>query len=416
VIDGPTFFGVTEDDLQERFLLDHDRLLSLVHSSDRATSVCFADGPHAPTDRGTLGILMRAARVVRPSPDTNFTVQLLTALRARAATIVTDCAACDRPLLHTRLSVASRPTLCGEPTCAAQCVSHGAGVDALADLRVNGEAAALAFRMLVHTMRALHGAQFPYVPRTVTDADLDFFVGFSPALKEMLRSLGVASETALLERLCTDDLETELSRESTLREAIMAVMQWRLAHAAYALRPLQSQSRACLVEAASPRREAAFELTRAFYGGSFFAFTGSPFWRWHSILMFGLKVLSGSPHQLHGASLGSGVYLSPSLAMALRHATNGGRMQTASRRAPCVVALCEVVHAASLITSTVPAAAGGPRAVFGRAGMYVVHDASLITIRAILVGDDDGEMPFEANGDVDATCLYHTLVHAQQGS
>jgi len=44
---------------------------------------------------------------------------------------------------------------------------------------------------------------------------------------------------------------------------------------------------------------------------SFYAYHGSPFANWHSILRAGLKNQSGTGKQIHGAAYGSGVYLAP---------------------------------------------------------------------------------------------------------
>ena len=59
-----------------------------------------------------------------------------------------------------------------------------------------------------------------------------------------------------------------------------------------------------------PTKETAFRGLKRDYGSTF-AFHGSKFENWHSILRNGLYNASGTRHQLNGAAYGSGIYLSP---------------------------------------------------------------------------------------------------------
>ena len=59
-----------------------------------------------------------------------------------------------------------------------------------------------------------------------------------------------------------------------------------------------------------PTKETAFRGLKRDHGSTF-AFHGSKFENWHSILRNGLYNASGTRHQMNGAAYGSGIYLSP---------------------------------------------------------------------------------------------------------
>ena len=59
-----------------------------------------------------------------------------------------------------------------------------------------------------------------------------------------------------------------------------------------------------------PTKETAFRQLKREHGSTF-AFHGSKFENWHSILRNGLYNASGTRHQMNGAAYGSGIYLSP---------------------------------------------------------------------------------------------------------
>jgi len=92
------------------------------------------------------------------------------------------------------------------------------------------------------------------------------------------------------------------------------------------------------------RREAAFQERVRAGGGSQFYFSGSPFSRLHPILQQGLRVMSNTAHQLHGSSLGAGIYLTKTLSTALGYAAHAGSV---------------AARGASFSRSRWPAAAGG---------------------------------------------------------
>jgi poly [ADP-ribose] polymerase 6/8 len=77
--------------------------------------------------------------------------------------------------------------------------------------------------------------------------------------------------------------------------------------------------------------------------GSFYAWHGSPIANWHSIIRGGLKNLSGSSKQLHGAVNGSGIYLAPNSGLSMGYAGAGSgwnKSKLGEHNLSCL-ALCE---------------------------------------------------------------------------
>eukprot|EP01027_Heterolobosea_sp_BB2_P003868 GEZU01005824.1.p1 GENE.GEZU01005824.1~~GEZU01005824.1.p1 ORF type:complete len:667 (+),score=191.50 GEZU01005824.1:150-2150(+) len=77
-----------------------------------------------------------------------------------------------------------------------------------------------------------------------------------------------------------------------------------------------------ILMSSSPEREKEFQALKKQYG-SFFAWHGSPLPNWHAILRSGLKNMSGTKGQLHGAAYGSGVYLAATSSVSFGYARTG---------------------------------------------------------------------------------------------
>lgn len=79
--------------------------------------------------------------------------------------------------------------------------------------------------------------------------------------------------------------------------------------------------------------------------GSFYAFHGSPTGNWHSILRVGLKNMSNTQYQKHGAAYGSGVYMADNSHDSLAYCgqTRGWERSQMSAHFNCL-ALCEVIN------------------------------------------------------------------------
>jgi Poly(ADP-ribose) polymerase catalytic domain len=104
---------------------------------------------------------------------------------------------------------------------------------------------------------------------------------------------------------------------------------------------------------------------------STFAFHGSRWGNWHSILREGLLVASGTPYMAFGQALGPGIYLASDSATSLPHSGSDG-LWLGSTLSLCsrIMALCEILHTAS---ETRPG------------GVFVVGDAQRVLVRALLV-------------------------------
>eukprot|EP01116_Phalansterium_solitarium_P004513 TRINITY_DN1553_c0_g1_i2.p1 TRINITY_DN1553_c0_g1~~TRINITY_DN1553_c0_g1_i2.p1 ORF type:complete len:305 (+),score=125.06 TRINITY_DN1553_c0_g1_i2:874-1788(+) len=97
-----------------------------------------------------------------------------------------------------------------------------------------------------------------------------------------------------------------------------------------------------------PEKENNFQALKAKHG-SFYAFHGSPFGNWHSILRVGLKNFSNTSLMTTGAVYGSGVYLAPDSGTSLGYARSATGWDKSIFGKGGVylqcVCLCEVINA-----------------------------------------------------------------------
>jgi Poly(ADP-ribose) polymerase catalytic domain/ARTD15 N-terminal domain len=84
-------------------------------------------------------------------------------------------------------------------------------------------------------------------------------------------------------------------------------------------------------------------------GGSLFAFHGSSFYNWHSILRSRLKIASGTPLQANGSAHGKGIYLGEVLHVSLPFARRQSAWDNSLFGTSCF-ALCEIAPGATVLT------------------------------------------------------------------
>eukprot|EP01080_Neovahlkampfia_damariscottae_P011934 gene11934-5335_t len=136
----------------------------------------------------------------------------------------------------------------------------------------------------------------------------------------------------------------------------------------------------------TPEKEAIFREAKKKYG-SFYAWHGSALCNWHAIMRNGLKNMSGTSGQRHGAAYGSGVYLAPdsSTSFGYMQYNPGWKNSTFGTKSIGCLALCEVANH--------PMLKGQPNP------HYVVPDDSLIETRYFLV------FPSGCNSSVKASTI-----------
>lgn len=103
----------------------------------------------------------------------------------------------------------------------------------------------------------------------------------------------------------------------------------------------------------SPTKEANFQkLKAANKGNSFYCWHGSPLFNWNSILRDGLKNMSGTKMQIHGAAHGHGIYLARDSQTSYGYSQGGGSYRSGGTQqwgssqvkgTPKILALCEVI-------------------------------------------------------------------------
>uniref|UniRef100_A0A7S4DSE0 PARP catalytic domain-containing protein n=1 Tax=Lotharella globosa TaxID=91324 RepID=A0A7S4DSE0_9EUKA len=102
---------------------------------------------------------------------------------------------------------------------------------------------------------------------------------------------------------------------------------------------------------ASPQHEWKFQMEKSCTvksRSSIWAWHGSHFKNWHSIVRTSLKNMSGTKYQAHGASYGKGIYLAKKSGTSLGYSKfdNSGMwpLSKLGKTQPQVLALCEIVN------------------------------------------------------------------------
>jgi hypothetical protein len=95
-----------------------------------------------------------------------------------------------------------------------------------------------------------------------------------------------------------------------------------------------------------PETEKTFQDLKAKHG-AFYAFHGSNFGNWHSILRTGLKNMSGTSLMSTGAAYGNGIYMAPDSATSFGYAKIGSGWENSIFKGSNLqcLALCEVINA-----------------------------------------------------------------------
>lgn len=296
-------------------------------------------------------------------------MQLLQALDAYASQATSRCLICDAPLPEM-----PKPSVCEQSLCVFASEELGLAGDLILDLKSSPQVIDL---LLTITFSCLMDSQAPKIfhPQPL-------FIRPSSSTSTFAEDGGVASSSSssMSDNLahwrsvlnlmpCVTELSNLVDSEKTLREVLMqshpdlfSLLRW-----------IVRSNRACLeylspsdpgrfsedvvqtphqfrLTSASPAREAWFQNEKLQHG-SFFAWHGSPFENWHPILRQGLRCLSGTSLQRHGAAFGNGIYLSPHFGTSATYAIPRSSWPLSSMFAPagmggslCCLALCEVIN------------------------------------------------------------------------
>ena len=141
---------------------------------------------------------------------------------------------------------------------------------------------------------------------------------------------------------------------------------------------------------------------------SFFAFHGSSFDNWHSILRTGLRNFSNTAHMVNGAAYGSGVYFSPMLSVASRYSPPTdkiwGLSELLSKQDKCL-AICEIINRYQALTHSLSLSLiilSSPTDIKkGAGGIYVMTNEEYIVPRFLVISPSTDCVPNSLELDYD---------------
>jgi len=255
-------------------------------------------------------------------------------LNARIPQLHRFCVNCD----HTHIGILGglnepiRPSVCRRDLCSWAFTELGVGSASAYELASTAEVVDLLLAITTAAATSDRSSKildpFPLLVNHNGERYLD------PDEPDYLKARDVISKLPSMQQIVATNNEEDLDKICAERgEYVQGVFRWIISSCSAHLVSLSGDRRLAsmgtsfqfLMYSASPEREQAFATAKRTHG-SFFAFHGSPIENWHSILRKGVKNCSGTSLQLHGASYGPGVYLSPNASASLGYSKVGYRL------------------------------------------------------------------------------------------
>lgn len=302
--------------------------------------------------------------------------------------------------IHTRCVVCTihvegagiRPGPCSNSLCSHSFVEHGIGFSLEQNL-LNDPNVFDILIVFLYAASAVGGRISLFFPRDLLNDDSSQNIALLREILELVPSVeemcGHAKKSTLRQHL--DALHPLMYR--ILRSMITSNRCFvQSSHVSCVADNLDKKSFTFTVNV-SPERETEFaRLKRNTPLGSFVAFHGASLGSFTSILGNGLKNMSGTTYQSHGALYGNGVYLADEVNLAKSYSgirTNSVWPKSCFGRDISVVAGCEVIHRQEEMRGTRKTEGF---AVIGGTKIFIVKDESYIIPRFLLVNPRHHDM------------------------
>jgi len=291
-----------------------------------------------------------------PPKDTRFFVHLMEYVKDRINNCTKNCIICDSVLPYQML----KPAVCDSALCLYSYDQYGLGADVASEIRNGKEVVDL---LISFTIAASLGEIKRFTPFPQLEVKVhDKATGVSDVLSFMNGNTKNNTKVkSVLDKLPSIQELSDLATDSkTIKENLdkldplaFPLLRWIItsnrAHLAK-LDPKRhikemSTPHQYLFLSSPPEKEKQFQELKAKYG-SFYAFHGSGFGNWHSILRVGLKNYSGTEFMSTGQAYGAGIYLSPSSNTSLGYARVGSgwdKSMFGGYNLQCLC-LCEVIN------------------------------------------------------------------------
>ncbi|KAL6068634.1 Poly [ADP-ribose] polymerase 6 [Balamuthia mandrillaris] len=268
------------------------------------------------------------------------------------------CVICDKPLDFEGL----KPTVCNAALCLYSYESFGLGVDVATELREQPDVVDLLINLTYSGANGARRDQFfnPFpsgVEVRLKDGEVLSFCHQSGGAEQrnwelLQKVLDLFPSVTNMSKYASDN--TTLKAALDARHPLLyPLLRWILTSNRSHLKKiptkkqiteLQTSHQYVLLNAPVDRERRFQELKNEH--GSFYAFHASPIGNWHSILRTGLKNLSNSAQQLHGAVNGPGIYLAPNSGLSMGYMGWGvgwPKSQLGTNELG-MMAMCEVIN------------------------------------------------------------------------
>eukprot|EP00708_Paratrimastix_pyriformis_P002441 GAFH01001187.1.p2 GENE.GAFH01001187.1~~GAFH01001187.1.p2 ORF type:complete len:454 (-),score=210.44 GAFH01001187.1:491-1717(-) len=250
------------------------------------------------------------------------------------------CMICNKPLKYSGL----RPTICGDALCVWTHEKFGFGLDMISELNVGGGAVkgesidllvSLAYASANHPNADYALDPFPDGVRVQVGSqtvsfqksghrDKDLVVQKLRMLPPMKDLVGIPNEEVL-------------KRELDARDPMLFhLLRWLITSNPSLIQKVTDEEQKIpqfgdmaqfrFLSLPPDRAEKFMEMKRK--KGSFYAFHGSPFHNWHSIIRYGLKNFSNTKRMTCGAAYGPGIYLGKDMMTSMGYTGQGYAYQS----------------------------------------------------------------------------------------
>ncbi|XP_041650542.1 protein mono-ADP-ribosyltransferase PARP6-like [Cheilinus undulatus] len=252
-----------------------------------------------------------------PTLQHGFLAQIMRYAEQRLPTLNEYCVVCDERHVFQNGPML-KPAVCSRELCVFSYYTLGVMSGATEEVATGAEVVDLLVAMCRAALQSSRKSIIfepypsivnPYNPKTLA---------FSPKRKSYDR-LQKALDSVLLIRRMAQGPYSEIKKQMDKIDPLAhPLLQWILAsNRSHIVKLPQNRQlkfmqtpHQFLLISSPPSKEARFQTARKIYGSTF-AFHGSHFENWHSILRNGLVNASYTKLQLHGAAYGKGIYLSP---------------------------------------------------------------------------------------------------------
>lgn len=262
----------------------------------------------------------------------------------RLPTLNKHCIACDKiPKLIENEIMNSMlcPFVCGSTLCNFQYTEFGIGIEYTTSIYSSAKIIHLLILMSVHAFRSRR-RDIIFMPYPIL---------IDKETREVIVSDTKKDDTVLETIMCRLPLDEIFYNQIDVEKELMTIgidvinlKNWILSSNRSCIVPIPDYAHIeqfgaieqYLLVSDSPEKERVFQERRANHG-SIYAFHGSPFENWHSILRNGLYNASGTKFQTTGAVYGAGIYISPFFNTAI------GYSRFVEGQYNCI-ALCEIIN------------------------------------------------------------------------